>query len=277
MTGRVLLASLHLLDHQLVDRDGALVGKIDDLELRVGADETVTLTALLSGPGVLAVRLGHATYGRWRERVEAAVDGPGRRTSRIPMRHVRRITSAVELSLPAALLANFGTEQWVGDHVIGRIPGGRRLPDDRRAGGEGSVPPEQSFVQSAAELGDQEEGEGVGTFVRVSTVLRREVVDASGSRLGHVLDVRMVQDGPVGVGFDAAIRLDGLVVGYGRAPQRAGLFRHKVHGPWLLRQVARLASPHRTYVRWNDLLLDTIVDGERPIVASGEQQPVPGE
>jgi sporulation protein YlmC with PRC-barrel domain len=276
VTGRVLMAALHLLDHQLVDRDGVLVGKVDDLELFVAPDGGATLTAVLSGPGVLATRLGHTTYGRWRERMETALEGPEGRTSRIAMPDVRRVTSRVETSLPAPLLASFGTERWVGDHLIGRIPGGRRTPDGGPEPGESGTAPEQG---SAAPTSGPGGSTGVSDSgrVRVSAVLRREVVDGSGVHLGHVLDLRMVQDGPVGAGFDAAVRVDGVVVGVGRAPQRAGLLRHRVHGPWLLRQLAKLATPHRRYVPWADVRVATVLEGDGPMVVDGELVDIPGE
>jgi hypothetical protein len=58
MRGRVLEAGLHLLDRQLIDADGRLAGKVDDLELEIpsGGGPPV-VTAILSGPGALSRRL----------------------------------------------------------------------------------------------------------------------------------------------------------------------------------------------------------------------------
>jgi sporulation protein YlmC with PRC-barrel domain len=277
VTGRVLMAALHLLDHQLVDRDGVLVGKVDDLELVVGPDGTAMLGALLSGPGVLATRMGHGTYGRWRERMETAIDGPEGRTSRISLSAVRRISSGVELALPAPLLATYGSERWVGDHVIGRLPGGRQRREDGPQPGAPGVVLEGPPDGARSAQGSTPGRDHPGGRVRASSVLRREVVDTAGAHLGHVLDIRMVQDGPVGAGFDAAIRIDGIVVGQGRAPQRAGLFRQKVHGPWLLRQLARVAAPRRGYIPWHSLRVETIAADADPVLATGEMGPVPGE
>jgi hypothetical protein len=41
MAGRTLEAALHLLDRQLVDKDGRLAGKVDDLELEFPAGGVV--------------------------------------------------------------------------------------------------------------------------------------------------------------------------------------------------------------------------------------------
>ena len=82
--GRRLHAALDLLDRQLRDRNGRLCGNVDDIELARSADTgEVYVTALLSGPGHLAYRLGRRRFGRWLR--DAAVhsappgtDGSGR-------------------------------------------------------------------------------------------------------------------------------------------------------------------------------------------------------
>lgn len=51
-------AALHLLDRQVVDCDGRLVCKVDDLELTESADGSLAVTALLTGATVLVPRLG---------------------------------------------------------------------------------------------------------------------------------------------------------------------------------------------------------------------------
>lgn len=129
MTGRVLLLAVHLLDRQIVDRTGAMSGKVDDVEIVVGDDGAAQISALLSGPGVLAGRLGHMRFGRWRERMESALEPPGERMSRVSLRHVRRMDQAVQLSIERDVLASSGTERWVRDHVIERIPRSERQDD----------------------------------------------------------------------------------------------------------------------------------------------------
>ena len=68
-----------------------------------------------------------------------------------------------------------------------------------------------------------------------------------------MVDVRLVQDGPVNVSGDAALRIDGLVVGEDGWSKRLGLFRHAVHGPWLLVQIARWVAPKRSYLPWDQI------------------------
>ena len=75
--------------------------------------------------------------------------------------------------------------------------------------------------------------------MRLGEVLRCEVVTADGRRLGRVSDVRLVQDGPVRRGVQAALRVDALVVGRAGLAERLGFVRHGVSGPWLLRAAMR--------------------------------------
>ena len=51
-------AVLHLMDRQVVDRDGRMVCKVDDLELTERRDGTWEVTAILAGAPVLVPRFG---------------------------------------------------------------------------------------------------------------------------------------------------------------------------------------------------------------------------
>ncbi len=103
-----------------------MAGKVDDAEIRIDADGAGWLDALLSGPGILATRTGHTTYGHWRETVEAKLDTSEERRSRIPLSQVAELAVTVKLALDAEQLASHGTEQWVDRHIIGHIPGANR-------------------------------------------------------------------------------------------------------------------------------------------------------
>ena len=61
--GREVWAVLELLDRQLVDREGRLVGKVDDVEFAIDdePDALPHVTALLSGLGALANHIGGDT------------------------------------------------------------------------------------------------------------------------------------------------------------------------------------------------------------------------
>lgn len=93
-------AVLHLLDRQVVDVEGLLVCKVDDVELTVFDDGALGVTGLLSGPAALVPRLGDDGFGRrlqayWHRLGRAAVDHDD--PYRIDLELVERLGSAVEL------------------------------------------------------------------------------------------------------------------------------------------------------------------------------------
>jgi hypothetical protein len=97
MTGKVLHAQLHLLDRQLIDQaTGALLGKVDDVELDLAADPPV-VTALISG------------------------------RERIPAVQVMEVDTAVKI-VPGDLNLTRG-DDWVEQHIIDKIPGAGHAPE----------------------------------------------------------------------------------------------------------------------------------------------------
>jgi hypothetical protein len=131
VTGRHLYAALHLLDRQLVDRDGVLCGKVDDLELTPTDDGTLYVSAVVSGPGALWYRLGRRRLGRWwRDHIGVLMGTTEADPDRIPIRNVADIGSAVTVSIDSASLPSLAAEHWVRDHLIGHIPGSRHDADE---------------------------------------------------------------------------------------------------------------------------------------------------
>jgi hypothetical protein len=129
MTGRELYAALHLLDRQLLDRDGGLCGKVDDLELTEAPDGQWYVSAVLSGPGALWYRLKRRRLGRWLRSRIGDVFGDEPDPDRIPVRLVSDIGPSIRLSVDRHALASSATEHWVRDHVIAHIPGSRHDAD----------------------------------------------------------------------------------------------------------------------------------------------------
>ena len=124
---------LHLLDRQVQDADGALVGKVDDVELTRLDDGTLVVSGLLLGANALLPRLwrhGHELY------VAAAPQRPGQHVpDRIDLALVDRLDSGVRLRTKRAGAAppapaldphRVRLAQLLGGHVTweGR-PGGR--------------------------------------------------------------------------------------------------------------------------------------------------------
>jgi hypothetical protein len=127
--GRVLHAGLHLLDRQLIDREGLHSGKVDDLELETLDDGTTIVTALLCGPGAMANRLGGRLgnfVGRVHKRLHHAEDpDPGR----VGFDAVREVGSAIQLGVDKSSLEADVGERWTRDHIIRKIPGAQHAPE----------------------------------------------------------------------------------------------------------------------------------------------------
>jgi hypothetical protein len=120
--GRLVDAQLHLLDRQVLDRDGVPVTAVDDLELSdvpVDTDlagvEPPMIESLLSG-AVLGTRIfgGRPPASRWH---------------RIPWSSISQLGIAISLEASAEDFELTWPERWVRDHIIGRIPGGRHDPE----------------------------------------------------------------------------------------------------------------------------------------------------
>ncbi len=116
-----------LFDRQVLDSDGRMVGKVDDLELEERADGRLYVTALLSGPGALGPRLGGAlgnivtrAWSRLAERTDPA---------RVDWSHVASVGTAIRLAVDRETVAVDGFEVWMRDRVIAAIPGSEVGPE----------------------------------------------------------------------------------------------------------------------------------------------------
>ena len=126
-TGRQIWTVLELLDRQLVDRDGRLVGKVDDVEFEV-SDEPGALPqvrALLAGLGALANQIG-GDAGRAlavaERRLAAERD---RQPSRVEIGLVRDVGSAIMLDADGEELDTNRGERWVARRRDRQDPGSR--------------------------------------------------------------------------------------------------------------------------------------------------------
>lgn len=121
-----LQVSRRLLDRQLVDAGGRLVGKVDDVEFAVGADGTPYVSALLSGPGVLGARVGGRIGRMLVLTAERFVTDRPVAPLRIPYRLVDRVDSAVWLRVRLDELPPSPVEEWLRRNLVDRIPGAGR-------------------------------------------------------------------------------------------------------------------------------------------------------
>jgi sporulation protein YlmC with PRC-barrel domain len=129
-TGRSLWAGLHLLDRQMLDRDGRMAGCVDDLELAYQeGTRQLHVTAILSGPGALAQRLGRRRYGGWMRRVHALASPTEGDPARITFQRVSDIGDHVTLAADREDLGSASAERWVRDHIVDHIPGSGHAPE----------------------------------------------------------------------------------------------------------------------------------------------------
>ncbi len=123
--GRQVWAVLELLDRQLVDRDGRLVGKVDDVEFDVPDDPGALpqVSALLAGLGALANHIGGDTGAALAAAERRLAERRDRHPSRVDIATVREIGSAIELDADGEELDTNRGERWVRDVIIDNIPG----------------------------------------------------------------------------------------------------------------------------------------------------------
>ncbi|MFI2711723.1 hypothetical protein ACH495_16485 [Micromonospora sp. NPDC018662] len=122
---RVQLAK-QLLDRQIVDAEGRLVGRVDDIAFAVDDEGYPYVDGLLTGQGALGERIG-GRVGRLLVAVaDRFTDDPPVPPLRVPLTVVARVDSAVRLRCRAADLPSSPVEAWLRRHLIERIPGAYR-------------------------------------------------------------------------------------------------------------------------------------------------------
>lgn len=203
-------AALQLLDRQLVDSDGALAGKVDDVELTQGRDDeglVLRVTGILVGVPAWLPRTGPRAGPWWLEWWRRL--GPTRadRTTpgRIGIEHVAQLAQEVRLDRGR-------------DGIVQLAPTDEAEPDDVR--------------RRLADL--------LGLPVRDADA------DADAGVLGRVLDVRLAPAGPLSSG---QVRAVGLIVGrVGRPGSLMGYERSAHQGPWALARLVRWVHRHTVYL-----------------------------
>lgn len=104
--------------------------------------------------------------------------------------------------------------------------------------------------------------------MRGSDLMGLPVVGPGGEALGMVLDVRLVQDGPL-LGAYAALRVQGFVVGRRRLAARLGYDRFDAQGPWLVARLVGWLTRDTRYLPWEDAELDDgVVRSHRDVLAA---------
>jgi sporulation protein YlmC with PRC-barrel domain len=232
-------ARYHLLDRQIIDRDGVLVAKVDDLEL-TEQDGSLVVTALLLGPGVLGPRIG-GRLGAWMAAIWYRLHPrehplPGR----IDISRVSCVDSAIHLRDSGAEVGVDGFEHWAHIKVVGRLP----------LFGKAGSPPIRR------ERDDPSPG---ATTRRASELLGRRVLGPNGVPRGHVNDVRVrthFRDNGIDWQTTGMVVTD-LILNQKATAVLLGYERRNKQGPWLLRVTLRALRPTVAgTMPWRDARID---------------------
>ena len=113
-----MLIGRDIMDQQVVDAEGRLMGKVDGVVLEPREGQETRVAGLMIGGTTLLWRI-HPGLARW---AEARLGGEGRITY-VPWSQVRKIGVDIKVDVEAPRTPAFHWETWVRDHLIGRIPG----------------------------------------------------------------------------------------------------------------------------------------------------------
>jgi hypothetical protein len=114
-----------VLDAQLLDKHHAKIGRVDGLALELEDGRAPRVATILVGGPIREERVGRWALGLTRllhRLMRLKADG----VSRIPFSAVREISHVVEIDVEDETLESEHLERWLSDHVILRIPGGKR-------------------------------------------------------------------------------------------------------------------------------------------------------
>src|SRR3954451_1069086 len=88
--------------------------------------------------------------------------------------------------------------------------------------------------------------------MKARELLGSRVIDGRGRVLGHVIDLRCVQNGPLR-GVMHAPRIESLLVSRRRIGSLLGYQRHEQQGPWAIRAIVRRVHRHLIVVPWSSV------------------------
>jgi hypothetical protein len=113
-----------VLDKRLLDSDSVIVGRVDGLIMVVDGNAQPRVTELSSGGPALFARLG-----RWAAalaRFLAGIWGPKRRSPvRIAWSDIDHFGRDVKLKISCRETQLTAWEDWIGEHIIMKIPGSK--------------------------------------------------------------------------------------------------------------------------------------------------------
>ena len=132
---RIRDLALEVLDRQLLDRDGMMAGNVDDVEIELpegwpdsASGDLPVVTALLSGPGVLADRFGGTVGHGWAALHRRLHPGDAESIA-IPLSEVRDFGSDIKLGIAREDVASHRFEHWFRANIVEKIPGAFHAPE----------------------------------------------------------------------------------------------------------------------------------------------------
>jgi len=111
-----------VLDKQLLDRDGRKMGKVDGIVLELRDDGPPRVASIELGLAVLMQRLMDGA-GEVVAVIERRLGVRKGEPVRIPMAKVLETGIDVRVDVAASDTEALAWEDWLGKHVVGRIPG----------------------------------------------------------------------------------------------------------------------------------------------------------
>ncbi|AZO18815.1 hypothetical protein EJ069_31750 [Mesorhizobium sp. M2A.F.Ca.ET.043.05.1.1] len=112
-----------ILDKQVVDREQVKIGKVDSIVAELKPGKPPRVSAVELGSIALARRLG-STPASWTAKLAARLSGKQQaRPHRIAWNKVRDIGVDIEFDIDVRRTRIFAWQDWLREHVVGRIPG----------------------------------------------------------------------------------------------------------------------------------------------------------
>ncbi|WP_013320690.1 hypothetical protein [Gloeothece verrucosa] len=113
-----------VLDNQLVDCNQRKMGRVDGIVAEYPDNQPPRLAYIEVGLPVVARRL-HPGLARWLLNIQSRWGAKQREPFRIPWSKVVDVGIDVDVDLDAEETAALVYEQWLRDHVVKKIPGGK--------------------------------------------------------------------------------------------------------------------------------------------------------
>jgi sporulation protein YlmC with PRC-barrel domain len=118
-----------VLDKKLTDREDCEMGRVSGLVIHVGEKTQPRVTHILIGGQTLWMRI-HPALARLGGKL-SQLWGPKRKEAvRIPWSRVETVGKNVKLDVIARETGALDWELWVAKHIIERIPGGGKEPEE---------------------------------------------------------------------------------------------------------------------------------------------------